>query len=145
MAESISFGYDDERGLGDRLPAAVLRGEKTATSSLAVEYLSGQPLPRVGQRLTLVDHRGQPHGVVETTRVTIIPLHLVGDDVARDEGEGFASAAEWRRAHEAFWSEVTDLVRADAGDPTWQLREAEPVVVHWFRLIEPATAHGGAA
>lgn len=49
MAESMSFGYDGDRGLGDRLLAAVLVGAKTATSSLAVEYLSGEPLPRVGQ------------------------------------------------------------------------------------------------
>lgn len=138
MTETLSFGYDGDRGLGDRLLAAVLRGEKTATSSLAVEYLSSEPLPRVGQRLTLVDHGGRTHGVVETTRVTVIPLHLVGDDVARKEGEGFADADEWRRDHVAFWHEVIDLVRADAGDPNWQLRETEPVVVHWFRLVETA-------
>lgn len=88
MSRTLSFGYDGDGGLGDRLLAAVLRGEKTATSSLAVEYLSGEPLPRVGDRLTLVDHRGAEHGAVETTRVTITPLHLVGDDVAHDEGEG---------------------------------------------------------
>ncbi|MGI8612734.1 MAG: ASCH domain-containing protein [Nocardioidaceae bacterium] len=140
MADTLSFGYDGDGGLGDRLLAAVLRGEKTATSSLAVEYLSGEPLPRVGERLTLVDRGGRPHGVVETTRVTIVPLHLVGNDVARDEGEGFADAAQWRQAHVAFWAEVADLVPADAGDPKWQLREAEPVVVHWFRLLEPAAA-----
>lgn len=137
MTDRLSFGYDGDGGLGDRLLAAVLRGEKTATCSLAVEYLGGDPLPRVGQRLTLVDHGGRAHGVVETSRVTIVPLHLVGDDVARDEGEGFADVAAWRRAHVAFWAEVADFVRADAGDPDWQLREAEPVVVHWFRLVEP--------
>ena len=86
MDETLSFGYDGDRGLGDRLLAAALRGEKTATSSLAVEYLSGEPLPRVGQRLTLVDHDGRPHGIIETTHVTVIPLHLIGDDVAREEG-----------------------------------------------------------
>ncbi len=132
----MSFGYEGDRGLADRLLQAVLRGEKTATSSLAVEYLSGELLPRVGQRLMLVDHDGRLHGEVETIRVTIVPLHLVGDDVARDEGEDFVSAAEWRSDHVAYWNEVIDLVRADCGDPTWELREAEPVVVHWFRLIK---------
>jgi len=122
--------------LGDRLLAAVLRGEKTATSSLAVEYLSGEPLPRVGERSNLVDHARRVHGAVETTRVTITPLHLVDDQVANDEGEGFADATDWRRAHLAFWAEVIDLVRSDAGDPGWELREAEPVVVQWFRLLE---------
>lgn len=36
--------------------------------------------------------------MIETTRVRVIPLDEVGDDVARDEGEGFRVAAEW-----AFW------------------------------------------
>jgi len=145
MAETLSFGYDGDGGLGDRLLSAVLRGEKTATSSLAVEYLSGDPLPRVGQRLTLVDHDGDVHGIVETTRVTITPLHLVGDDVAHGEGEGFADATDWRQDHVAFWAEVTDLVRRDAGDPGWELRETEPAVVHWFQLLDaggPATVSG---
>ena len=137
MSGTLIFGYDGDQGL-DRLLAAVLRREKTATSSLAVEYLSGEPLPLVGERLRLMDHDGRPHGVVQTTRVRIIPLHLVGDDVAREEGEGFASAQHWRDAHLAFWSEVADWVRIDAGDPAWQLRETEPVVVHWFRLIRSA-------
>jgi len=132
---TLGFGYVGDGGLGDRLLDAVLRGEKTATSSLAVEYLSGELLPRVGQRWTLVDHEGRERGVVETTRVSIAPLSAVGDDVAREEGEGFADAAEWRRDHVAFWHDVTELVRVDAGDPDWQLREHEPVVVHWFRLL----------
>jgi putative transposase len=79
----------------------------------------------VGQQLTLTDHHGRPHGIVEITRVRIIPLHLVGDDVARDEGEGFANAAEWRRDHEAFWTEVAELVRAEAGDPAKRLKDLE--------------------
>ena len=132
---ALTFGYPGDDGLGDRLLAAVLRGEKTATSSLAVEYLAGEQLPRVGERLCLVDHDGRAHGTVETTRVAITPLHLVGDDVARAEGEGFADAGDWRRAHVAFWADVTEFVRADAGDPEWRLRDAEPVVVHWFRVI----------
>ena len=133
---TISFGYDGDRGLGDRLIAAVLRADKTATSSLAVEYLGGDPLPRVGQRLALVDHGGRQHATLETTRATIIPLNMVGDDVARAEGEGFADAADWRRDHVAFWRDVAHLVREDAGDPRWELRESEPVVVQWFRVVE---------
>jgi uncharacterized protein YhfF len=134
MARPLRFGYDGDGGLGDRLLEAVLRGEKTATSSLAVEYLSGDPLPRVGERLSLIDSQGDVRGIVETTRATITPLHLVGDEVARAEGEGFADAAEWRRDHIAFWADVAELIRADAGDPSWELRDAEPVVVHWFRM-----------
>lgn len=131
----MTFGYDGDGGLGDRLLAAVLSGEKTATSSLAVQYLRGAPLPRAGELRLLKDHGGRLRGQVETTRVEIIPLHLVGDDVARDEGEGFADAAEWRTAHIRFWREVADEVRRDSGNREWVLRETEPVVVEWFRLV----------
>jgi uncharacterized protein YhfF len=145
MARTMSFGYDGDGGLGDRLLRAVLDGEKTATSSLAVEYLSGEPLPKVGERLELVDHDGRRCGMVETTRVRIIPLDQVGDDVAHDEGEGFADATAWRRAHEAFWKETAAVIRAEAGDPGWSLRSAEPVVVEWFRLLySPEEAEGQA-
>lgn len=95
--------YDGDSGLGDRLLAAVLRGEKTPTWSVAVEHPSGEPLPRVGQRLT----------------------HLVGDDVALDDSEGFADAEAWRQDHVAFWEEATDPVRADASAPGWHLRKPE--------------------
>jgi uncharacterized protein YhfF len=135
MVATTSFGYDGDGGLGKRLLAAVLRGDKIATSSLAVQYLTGEPLPRVGQLSELIDHTGRGHGMMETTRVRIIPLDKVGDDVARDEGEGFASVAEWRQAHEAFWREVIEMIRSDADDPTWELRDSEPIVVEWFRLL----------
>jgi len=78
MSRRLRFGYDGDDGLGDLLLAAVLRGEKTATTSLAVEYLSGDPLPQVGERLTIEDHDRRGHGVVETTGVSIVPLDLVG-------------------------------------------------------------------
>lgn len=132
MLRPLTFGHDGDDGLGERL----LRDEKTANSSLAVEYLAGDPLPRVGELLTLTDNHDVEHGTVETTRVAIIPLRLVDDDIAAAEGEGFADADHWRRAHLEFWQETRELIRADAGDPVWELRDCEPVVVEWFRLID---------
>lgn len=135
MDGTLDFGYPGDGGLGDRLIAAVLAGVKTATSSLAVGYLDGTPLPRVGERLTLVDHAGTAHGILETVRVRIVPLDLVGDDIAHAEGEGFRDAAEWREAHERFWNETAHFLREESGDPHWVLRASEPVVVHWFHLV----------
>lgn len=135
MSHELRFGYDGDGGLGDRLVEAVLRGDKTATSSLAVEYSGQDPLPEVGERLTLVDSHGTARGTVETTGVLVVPLDLVGDDVAHAEGEGFADANEWREDHIRFWADVSDLIRAEIGDPSWQLRADEHVVVHWFRLV----------
>ena len=132
----MTIGYPGDGGLGDRLIAAVLLGRKTATSSLAVCYLDGgEPLPRVGQVLALVDHDGVEHGQVRTTRVRIVTLDLVDDHVAHDEGEGFADASEWRRDHIDFWAHLVDEIRAESGDPDWELRTAEPVVIQWFELV----------
>jgi uncharacterized protein YhfF len=136
VRRTMTFGYPGDGGLGDRLISAVLRGEKTATSSLAVGYLDGdEPLPRVGQVLAVVNHDGVEHARIRTTRVRIVPLHLVDDQVAHDEGEGFADASEWRRDHVAFWNSLVTEIRAESGDPDWELRDAEPVVIQWFELL----------
>ena len=77
----------------------------TATSSLRVEYApsTGEPLPRVGDRLALLDIDDRPLAVVETTEVRVVRAGDVDPAFAIDEGEGFATVADWRRAHEEFW------------------------------------------
>lgn len=143
MPETI-FGYPGDGGLGDRLITAVLSGRKVATSSLAVQYLNGDQLPRIGEHRLLKDHTGQVHARLETTRVQIVPLHLVTDEVAHDEGEGFHDAAEWRAEHVRFWHEIEDSIRHESGDAGWELRDSEPVVVEWFRVVDgPAPAGKG--
>ena len=64
-------------------------------------------------------------------------LRLIDVDVAvaHDEGEGFRTVAEWRRAHEAFWNSYADELRARLDDPAWRLVDETPVVVERFRLI----------
>jgi uncharacterized protein YhfF len=91
---------------------AVLRGEKTATADLAEHYApyTGQPLPRTGDRWSLVDFDDEPVAIVETTDVRVVRAADVDLAFAIDEGEGFETVAGWREAHERFWSdrEITD-------------------------------------
>jgi uncharacterized protein YhfF len=107
-----------------RLVEAVLRGDKTATASLRDEYEphTEEPLPTVGESCLLVGWDDEPMGVVETTEVRVVPAGQVDLGFARDEGEGFRSVADWRAAHERFWSGrvVTDET---------------PVVCERFRLM----------
>ena len=118
----------------DALVLAVLRGEKTATSSLLVEWEhDGDPLPLAGDRSTVIDSAGEPVAVVELTAVDVLRLGDVGPDVARAEGEGFAGVDDWRTAHERFWNEhslpdLPDEVISSLDDDT-------PVVVEHFRLV----------
>jgi uncharacterized protein YhfF len=100
--------------LRDQLVAAVLAGEKTATSSLRAEYLPSGPdrLPAPGERSVVVDSQHRRVAVIETTEVRVLRIADVDAAFARDEGEGFETVAAWRVAHERFWAEhfgpVTD-------------------------------------
>jgi uncharacterized protein YhfF len=95
-----------------QLAEAVLRGHKTATASLRDQYApdTDEPLPEVGENSVLIGWDDEPLGVVETTDVRVVPAGRVDLQFARDEGEGFESVADWRAAHERFWSgrEITD-------------------------------------
>ena len=108
-----------------RLVQAVLRGEKTATAGLREDYAphTDEPLPEVGERFALLDYDDRPVAVVETTEVRIVPAGEIDLEFARDEGEGFESVEDWRRAHENFWTERG-------------LTDDTLIVAERFRLVE---------
>ena len=123
--------------LRDRLVSAVLRGVKTATSRLAVlDEMTGTPAEPPGTRLRLLDSAGNAVAVVEIADSRVIPLGLVGDDVAAAEGDWFENAAAWRVAHERFWTSCLDDIHAFTGDASWAIDDASPVVVRFFEVIE---------
>jgi uncharacterized protein YhfF len=111
--------------LRQQLVAAVLRGEKTATAGLAEDHApyTDEPLARPGDRFALLDFDDEPVAVVETTEVRIVPAGEIDLAFAIDEGEGFETVADWRAAHERFWSD-----RA-IGDDTL-------IVAERFRVVE---------
>ncbi|MFM9367875.1 ASCH domain-containing protein [Streptomyces sp. Da 82-17] len=120
--------------LRDALVAAVLAGSKTTTTGLLMEYeKEGEPLPRSGDRHALIDSAGRPVAVVETTDVRVLPLAEVGLRHALDEGEGYASVAEWRVAHEEFWH--SDQLRAALGEPELRVDDTTRVVAERFRVV----------
>ncbi|MDL2334497.1 MAG: ASCH domain-containing protein [Chloroflexota bacterium] len=98
--------------LRKKLVDAVLRGEKIATAGLAADHVphTSDPLPKVGDKWQLLDYDDKPVAIVETTAVSVVPCGEVELQFARDEGEGFESVADWRAAHERFWSDkdITD-------------------------------------
>jgi uncharacterized protein YhfF len=120
--------------LRDRLVAAILRAEKTATTSLLAEWeAENDPLPEVGDRLTVVDSEERPVGVIELTDVGVIRLDQIDLDDARAEGEGFQSVAEWRREHERFWRErVIPRLPAPLAVP---IGDDTKIVVERFKLL----------
>jgi uncharacterized protein YhfF len=89
-----------------RLVEAVLRGDKTATSSLRQHYepFTSDRLPRAGERFVLVGYSDEPRGTVEVTQVDVVALEDVDSQFAIDEGEGHTLAADWRAASLRYWA-----------------------------------------
>ena len=121
--------------LRDQLVAAILAGSKTTTTGLVADYEhEDEPLPRPGQRKTVVDSDGNPVAVIETVAVRVIRLADVDLAHALGEGEGYASVAEWRAAHERFWH--SEQMRQALGDPEFTVDDDTPVVTEAFRLVD---------
>jgi uncharacterized protein YhfF len=120
----FELGYP-RTDLRRRLVDAVLRGEKTATAGLRSDYAphTHDARPQAGERFALLDFDDRPVAVVETTEVRIVRAGDVELEFARDEGEGFESVEDWRRAHERFWA------GHDIDDDTL-------IVAERFRLVE---------
>jgi uncharacterized protein YhfF len=102
----MELGYP-RTALRRELVDAVLRGEKTATTSLRTEFEphADDRLPQVGDRWLLLGFDDESVAVVETTAVRLLRLDDVDLAFAREEGEGFETVAEWRRGHEQFWAD----------------------------------------
>ncbi|MER5310442.1 ASCH domain-containing protein [Streptomyces sp. NPDC002773] len=126
--------------LRDRLVAAVLSGEKVATTGLLVEYeIENEELPEPGERSALIDSDGREVAVVELTEVQVLPLGEADLRLALDEGEGFLSVPEWREAHERFWHSAE--MREALGDPGFVVDDSTMVVVERFRVVESIQGH----
>lgn len=132
----FELGFPGEQR--DTLVAAVLSGAKTATTGLMGWYeATGEPLPQTGERMALVDSDEQPLAVLEVMDVRVLRLAEVDLRHALDEGEGFASVAEWRSAHEGFWNSAP--LRAELGDPAFTADDDTLVVTERFRIVQPDT------
>lgn len=130
------FGHPRSE-LRRRLVDLVLAGTKTATAGLLVEYqLEGAPLPSPGQREAILDAQDRFVGELETTECRVLRMADVDDRFARDEGEGFAGAAEWATAHERFWGGYLHEIREGLGDREWSLTDDTLIVCQRFRLAE---------
>ena len=94
-----SFAFGDGPELADELLDLVIKGVKTATCSTEDEPNTSTP----GERWIVLDGRGRPRCVIETTEVTYRRYNEVDAAFASDEGEGDRSLAYWRQAHRNYF------------------------------------------
>lgn len=95
--------------------------------------MTGEHLPRIGERGAVLDSTGSFAFVIETTGVDVVRLRDVPDAHARDEGEGYASALEWREGHERFWR--SPEMSNELG-PDFSLDDGTFVVLERFRVVD---------
>ena len=118
----------------DRLITAVLSGRKTASSSLLADWQrEGEPLPVAGQHRVVIDSAERPVAIIEIAEVEVIALGDADLQLAIEEGEGFASVAQWSEAHERFWSGSSGDSVERVGAPA--LSDQTPIVVERFELV----------
>lgn len=129
--EAWAFGATPAHA--DDLLALVLAGAKTATASSLWDYESaGEPIPEAGMLNIILDGRGIPRALLETTSVEVIPFDAVSESHAFAEGEGDRSLAYWREVHEQYWRENSENPRGFEPDM--------PVVCEQLRLLH-SSAH----
>jgi uncharacterized protein YhfF len=132
----MGFGHPGSE-LRRELTDLVLAGTKTATAGLLVELeLDDEEMPVAGMREVVLDADGRYACVIETTDCRVVRMADVDDGFARDEGEGFADAADWRAAHERFWNGYLDEIRARLEDPAFSLADDTAIICQRFRVVE---------
>ena len=125
----VAEQFGDSAELADELGALIVSGRKTATCSAVWEWeAEGKAMPAVGLKTVVLDGRGAPLCVIETTGVVVVPFDEVGADFAREEGEGDLSLAYWREAHWRFFKRTLPKIGREADSKM-------PLVCERFRLV----------
>lgn len=125
----VAEPFGDHPVLADELGALVLAGVKSATCSAQWEWeADGKPLPEAGALWIVLDGRGAPMCIVETTEVTFRRYNEVDAAFAYDEGEDDRSLQAWREAHFRFFSRTLPVIGKE-------FTPEMPLVCERFRVL----------
>ena len=126
LPEAWAFGATSEHA--DELLGLVIEGTKTATAASVWDHEhDGDPFPEPGEFSIVLDGRGEPRAVIETTSHTVVPFDQVTAEHAFKEGESDRTLASWRDIHERFWRNHSSSPRG--------YEPAMPVACEEFRLV----------
>ena len=122
--------------LRDKLVAAILSGEKTATASLEIEYRAAgeDPHDQLHRREVVVNSEGTPVCIIENTAVELSEFGAIDDAFAQAEGEGFTTAAQWATAHREFWE--SEEFREETNRPSFTVTSSTVVVCVRFKVVQ---------
>src|SRR3954447_9102594 len=123
----IPFSIGSTPETADEGAMLILNGTKTLTSSPFWDYPDGK-FPFVGALAVLLDGSRRPRGVVETTRIEIMPFGAITEEMARAYGEGERTVEWWRRVMGAFY-------RASAARHSEVLTNDTRLIWEWFTVV----------
>ena len=122
-----SFGDTDE--LANELGTLIVNKKKTATCSCMWEYeAEGSELPQTGHRSIVLDGKGIPLCIVETTNVEYKQFQDVDEQFSFLEGEGDLTLEYWRQEHWKYFARVLPTI---GKQPSLNM----PLVCEKFRVI----------
>jgi uncharacterized protein YhfF len=128
-----SWHFCSDKQAADKCAELVVRGIKTATSSLLREYeIEGEELPAAGQYHIITDWAGKAKAVIRLTRVEQVPFDEVGAGFAAMEGEGDRSLDYWREVHRRFFRQLLE----EHGE---RFSEDMTLVCEEFKVVWPQT------
>lgn len=99
--ESFYFALTKEAA--NELLQLVLAGKKRATASSAYAFKEGE-MPTPGAYSIVTDFYGEPHCVIQTTAVTIMPFKDITYDICKREGED-DNLKSWQEGHTRFFTQ----------------------------------------
>ncbi|AIY81703.1 ASCH domain-containing protein [Clostridium botulinum] len=103
--EYNSWSFGDNEALANELVELVLKGEKTATTSLYYLYeLETEVLPKEEQLAIITDFSGNAKCIIKTKHVNVLPFSKVKAEFAFKEGEGDKSLEYWKKGHIDFFN-----------------------------------------
>jgi len=112
-----SWSFGDNKELADELVDIVVRGEKTATTSLYCLYeIDNENLPMVGELGILTDFDENAKCIIKTNKVSVLPFSEVSAEFAYKEGEGDKSLEYWRKGHINFFNRSLEELNMNFSD-----------------------------
>lgn len=123
-ADACRFRFGDSPEMADELLALVISERKSATCGALRDYGEHNLIPEVGRRDVVVDGRGRPRAVIETTAIRTGPISSVSLEHVLAAGEGETSVDAWLESYRRYFD------RNGGFDPEM------PVVFERFRLVE---------
>lgn len=108
----------------DELIDLVLKGEKTATTSLYSEY-SKEDIPKIGDKSIIIYSDGKDACLIENKNVLITEFKNITSEIAFLEGEGDKSLNYYQKEHQELFKQINK-----------NFNENTKVVVEIFKVIK---------